>query len=337
MTALAGCGSESTDYNDYVTLGDYKDLPVTLTVAEVTDDELETYEKEQLSDFEEYTDVDTPIAEGSFVELSLLATDGSDIVYDFTTDTYEMIVGDQEFGSEVDDALIGKQAGDDLELTVTYDDDFEDVSLSGREISYEISVKRVADVTYPELTDEFVQETFGEQNRSAWEEVLREELVASHESDATDDLRENLADQVVENATIDGYPKSLYEQKKEEVDENYQSYADMFGCTLEEIYDMFEVDEDSLQQEYLYATNREMVLSLIREKEGLTMSDEEYQTKLDDFAKENEYDSVEELLEDYDEDSLKSYFLEELTLDYLEDEADITEVTEPESESEEMD
>jgi trigger factor len=111
----------------------------------------------------------------------------------------------------------------------------------------------------------------------------------------------------------------------------------MFGCTLEEIYDMFEVDEDSLQQEYLYATNREMVLSLIREKEGLTMSDEEYQTKLDDFAKENEYDSVEELLEDYDEDSLKSYFLEELTLDYLEDEADITEVTTQEAESETID
>jgi trigger factor len=324
VTGLAGCGSESQDYNDYVTLGEYKDLPVTLNVAQVTDEDVETYEKEQLSGFEEYTDVDTPIVDGSYVELSLLAKNGSDIVYDFTSEGYEMIVGDQEFGVEVDDALIGKQVGDELELTVSYDEDFDDAALYGKEISYEITVQRVADVTYPELTDEFIQETFDEDNLSAWEETLREELTASYEADATDDMREDLADQAVKNATITGYPKSLYEAKKSEVDENYQSYADMFNCSLDAVYEMLEVDEDSLQEEYLYETNRVMVFSLIRDQEGITLSDEDYQTRLTDFAAENEYDSVDELLEDYDEDSLRSYFLDEMTLDFLEDEADIT-------------
>jgi trigger factor len=328
MALLTGCGS-SQDYSSYVTLGTYKGLPVTLTVEAVTDEDLAEYEKEQLAGYEEYTDVDTPIEDGSYVVVSLLAKDGSEAVYDFTDDDgYEMTIGDGEFGSEVDDALIGKNVGDEFQLDVSYDADFEDVGLCGRDISYEITVQRVETVTYPELTDAFIQETFGEDNLSDWEDTLRQELTASHEADATDEMREELAESAVAAATISGYPKALYKQKQAELEEEYQSYADMFGCTLDDVYEMFGLDADGRKQEYLDATNREMVLSLIREQEGIELSDEEYQEKLEEYAQENEYDSVDELLTDYDEDSLKSLFLEELTLDFLEDEAKITQVTE---------
>ena len=46
-------------------------------------------------------------------------------------------------------------------------------------------------------------------------------------------------------------------------------------------------------------------------------------TLVKQFA-ENEYDSVEELLTDYDENSMREYFLNELTLDFLEEHANIT-------------
>jgi trigger factor len=263
------------------------------------------------------------------VTVSLLAYDGSELVYDFSDDDgYEMTVGDEEFGSEVDDALIGKNVGDDFTLDATYDMDFDDAALAGHDISYEITINKVQTVTYPELTDTFIQETFGEDTKSDWEETLRQELTASYEADATYDLREQLADQAVANATITGYPKSLYKAKQEELEADYQSYADMFGTTVDDIYEMFGLDEEGRKQEYLDATNREMVLSLIREQEGLTLSDTQYQEKLAEYAEDNEYDSVDELLEEYDEESLKAYFLEELTLDFLEDEADVTVVTE---------
>ena len=63
---------------------------------------------------------------------------------------------------------------------------------------------------------------------------------------------------------------------------------------------------------------------MIRQQENITLSDEQYQEKLQEYAKDNDYNTVEELLEDYDEDGLKEYFLNEMTLDFLEEHADIT-------------
>ena len=47
------------------------------------------------------------------------------------------------------------------------------------------------------------------------------------------------------------------------------------------------------------------------------------QEKLKEYAKENDYDSVENLLSDYEEEDLRQYFLNEMTLDFLEDHANI--------------
>ena len=75
--------------------------------------------------------------------------------------------------------------------------------------------------------------------------------------------------------------------------------------------------------EYLDETNRTMVLAMIRQQENLALSDEQMQEKLKEYAKENDYDSVENLLSDYEEEDLRQYFLNEMTLDFLEDHANI--------------
>lgn len=321
---LAGCGSNSGDYGTYVTLGDYKNLSATLSVAEVTEEEQKNYEQEQLEEYVTYNEVQTSAKEGQMVSVSLLAEDGDEVVYDFSEEGYDIIVGEEEFGDEVDAALIGSRTGDVLDFVVSYEDDFEDSALCGRDISYHMEVRAVSDIIYPELTNEFVKEQFGKSSVEAWRETLAQELQSQHQAEATEALRSDLVQQVIDGAKISGYPKALFQQKRAEVESEYQSYADMFGCTLEEIYEMFGVDDKTREQQVLDVTNRTMVLALIREKEQLSLSDEQMQEKFEEYAQENEYESVEELLTEYDEESLKQYFLDELTIDFLEEHAHIS-------------
>lgn len=321
---LAGCGADNGDYSSYVTLGDYKNLSAVLSVEAVSDEDLQAYEKEQLADDVTYQETKGPVKEEQLVEVSLLAKDGEEVVYDFSEDGYELTVGQKEFGEEVDAALVGCVIGDELDLTVTYDDDFDDGLLCGKEISYHIEVRNISDVIYPELTNEYVKENFGESSLEAWEQTLREELLSERQAEATENLRDDLVEQAVDGAQISGYPKSLYKTKREAVQQDYQSYADMFGCSLEDIYEMLQVTEDDLKQQYLDETYRTMVLAVIRQQENIMLSDEQMQEKMEGFASENEYDSVEELLQDYSEDDLKQHFLDEETKDFLEEHANIT-------------
>lgn len=321
---LVGCGSNS-DYSKYVKLGDYKGLDVELKVEDVTDEEAAEYEEEQLADYVSYEEVEGPIKEGQLVQVSLLAKDGSETVYDFSDeDGYEMVIGKEDFGAEVDDALLGGMVGDVLDLSVSYGDEVEDAMLCNRDISYHIEIEKISDVIYPELTNEFVKETFGEMSVEAWRDTLREELQSQHQSDATEQLRSDLVQKVIDGSHISGYPKKLYNQKKQEIEESYQSYADMFGCSLEEIYEMFEIDKETLGQECLNETYRTMVLAMIRQQENITLPEDELQKKLESFAEENEYSSVDELLTEYTKESLETYFLEEMTVDLLEENANIS-------------
>lgn len=319
---LMGCG-DSSDYSKYVTPGDYKNLSAELVVEKVTDKELEEYEKEQLGEFVSYEDADGPVKEGQLVQVSLMAKEGDEIVYDFADDGYELTIGQQDFGAEVDEALMGGMIGDVLDFSVSYDEDFEDGALCGKEINYHIEIRAISDVIYPELTDEFVEENFGEKSLGEWRDTLTGELRSSHQAEATENLRDNLVQQAIDGSQISGYPKDLYKQKVEAVKSGYQSYADMFGCSIDEIYEMLGVDEKELEQQYLDETYRTMVLAVIRQQENITLSEEEMQKKMEEFAQENEYDSVEALLADYDEEGLRQYILDEMTADFLEEHAEI--------------
>lgn len=323
---LVGCGDDSGDYSQYVTLGDYKHLAVTKTVETVTKDELQEYEKEQLADYADYQKTNGPAEDGQLLNVLLTAEAEEELIYDFSDEEgYELTLGEQEFGAEVDAALIGVEASDTLSLDVSYDAEFADAMLAGKEVHYEIVVQEISDVIYPELTDAFVKETFAAKSVADWQQSLKEILQKEHEADAQEELRNALAAQVVASCTINGYPKKLYQQKKKEVELNYQNYADMFGCSLDEIYDMLGTDEVQREQECIDAVNRKMVLEEIRKKEGLSLTEEQLQECLNTYAAENDYDSAEELLEEYDEDSLREYFLDELAIDFLEAHAEIKE------------
>lgn len=322
---LTGCGGDSGDYSKYVTLGDYQNLSVTKTVEEVTQERLDEYEKEQLNEYTDYETVDGPVKQGQMVSVSLLAKDGDEVVYDFTDDGYDLVIGDAEFGEQVDEALIGAVDADELDLEVSYGSDFEDAMLSGKDITYHIVVNSISDVIYPELTDEFVKENFGVASVEKWHQSMKEELQQSYEEDAEETVRDDLVQAAIDACEISGYPKSLYKQKKQEAESGYQSYADMFNCSLDEVYDMLDLDEAAREEEYIDAVDETMVLAEIRRQENLTLSDDQMQERMEAYAQENEYDSVSDLLTDYDEDGLKEYILNEYTIDYLEEHAAIIE------------
>lgn len=323
---LYGCGDDA-DYSKYVTLGEYKGLSADYHVEPVSDEELAELEQENLDAYVSFEVKDAPVAEGDMAEVLLTAESDGEMLYDFSDSGYEMVVGDEEFDVEVDEKLIGAKAGDVLDFTVTHTNEFTDMVLSGKTVDYHIEVVSVSNVVEPELTDAFVQEHFSADSVEEWHEQQRAQLMEEHEAEAREQMRSDLVQAAVDASQISGYPKALYEQKKQDIDNSYQNYMDMLNvdASVEEVYEMLGTNAKEVKQEYIDETNRTMVLTLIREQEGITLSESELEKKLEAYAKEDEYDTVEELLSDYDEEGLRNYFLDEMTVDFLEKHANITE------------
>lgn len=317
LAMLTACG-DTSDYSKYVTLGSLENLQKNLTMEAVDEQSLADAREEALADYVEYQGATGKIKEGQMVEVSILVTSDGEELYDFSDEPYEMTVGKEEFGAEFDAYLIGKETGDAIDIEVSYDSSFEDGVLCGKTVRIEGSVAGINDVVKPVLDDTFVKENFGFSSVEEWEEQLESDLEEQREQEAREEMREDLLQQVIDASDITGYPKDLYKQKLQEVRDGYKSYADMFGCDVSEIYDTFGLTEEDIAKEAQDSVELTMIVSMIAQKEDLMLTAEEIQQKKEEYAAEQEYDSVEELMEDYEEAGLEEYFLQEKVKDYLE-------------------
>lgn len=317
LAMLTACG-DTSDYSKYVTLGSLEHLQKNLTVETVDEQSMADAKEEALADYTEYEDATGRIKEGQMADVSIVVTSDGEELYDFSDEPYEMTVGKEEFGAEFDTYLIGKEAGDAIDIEVSYDSSFDDGVLCGKTVEIKGSVAGIKDVVMPEVDDAFVKENFGFSTVQEWEEQLRADIEEQRQQEAQEMMREDLLQQAIDASDISGYPKNLYKQKLQEVKDGYQSYADMFGCDVSEVYDTFGLTEEDIEKEALDNVEMTMVVSMIAQKEDLMLTDEELQQKKEAYAAEQEYDSVEDLLEDYEETGLEEYFLQEKVKDYLE-------------------
>lgn len=329
--SLTACGSSSSaSYSDdaygSVTLCDYKNLTAEKTVLTVTEDDIDSDIDVMLYDYADFKEVDRPSANGDCITAEITGTKDGDVLFSYTGDSsYDLYLGSEDFGADFDQALTGVSAGDELAFSITYPEDYDYEDFAGATIDYTVNVMSITEEVLPELTEDFVKNTLGYDSIDALREDARARLESDNESSAEYDFRENLMQQVIDGSDFESYSQDLYDSYAAGMEESYESYMEMFGCeTVEEVYNLFGMTESDIEKEVMNLVYRAIVVQAISQKEDLALTDTEYQEGLERYAEENDYDSTDALVEDYGEDSLRSWILEDKVLDFLEKYANVT-------------
>lgn len=330
VLGLVGCGNNSGSYSDYVTLGEYIGLKVDKPQRQVSDAELREIREDELSYYTDYEQYDGPACQGDLVELSMTVKSGADMIYDFSAedDTYELVLGEEEFGAKFDYNIIGQMKGTKTSFSVQYDDSELDENLANRSVDFDVEILNISKTVIPEITEEFIQENTDFASVAEWEAniaAMAQENV-DYENDAA--FKENIGKALVESCTISGYPEDLYKTLLESYEAEYENYAEMFNTTVEDIYAAFEVTHEDIEKMAKDACYQQMALELVAAREGIVISDADFDAMIEDFAKSEGYETRDEVLSDYTEEALKNIFLQDKTLDFLADKAIITVITE---------
>lgn len=317
------------EVSDYVKLGDYKNLSVQQPIAGVTDEDVELYIEDLLDENAVYSDItDRAAEEGDSVNIDYTGTiDGEE--FDGGSDAgYEFLLGSGEFLEEFENNLIGKNTGETFTFTLTFPDDY-DEELGGKEAEFQVTINSISEVDRPEYTDAFVAEATDYTTMEEYEKALKEELLESAKEEAIMAAGEDALMLAVENATVDGYPQALYDQCYNETIEGYQFYAEMLGMDFDEFLSEY-MTEDELEEITVSMVYEALVVRAIAEKEGLLVTDQNYEEEAEALAVEYGYDSLESLKEDYNQASIVNMIEREKVVDFLYDSAEVTEVSEEE-------
>ncbi len=195
--------------NTSVFLGDYKGL----VLNPVTDAEVEEKINSVLLDYAFDTEVDRPTQQGDIVYISFIGKiDGEEFEGGSYTEEggYSLTLGSGTFIDGFESQLIGKNAGDTVNVSVTFPADYVSVDLQNKSADFEVTILSVYELIPAELTDEFVSRNFDFDTVEAYKANIKAELSASSYEDQ---ILELLSDTRIENlpeSEITAYSDKMY-------------------------------------------------------------------------------------------------------------------------------
>lgn len=325
-TEAATEAAERPDYKalDYVKLGEYKGLEVTLASTDVTDEEIDQQVETNLSNNDKSEEIKEGTVENGDVanidyegKLNGEAFDGG------TAEGYDLTIGSGTFIDGFEDGLIGKKIGDTVDLNLTFPEDYSSTELAGKEVVFTVKINSVKRA--PKLTDELAAEISDNKYKTvdAYRNYVKEDLEnTKKESQHSQELNDLVA-LAYQNATVNDYPQEMIDYQLENVTSYYKSYAEQYGM---EYADFLEQQVGVTEEEFLekmtetikQSLGQEMVLRAIAETEGVEISDEKFQEKASEYAEQMGSTDVDAFIKQYGKSTIMASILQDEAVDILE-------------------
>ena len=319
---------------DYVTLGEYKGIEVSVDAPVVTDEYLDSYIDYVLQSNMVTTEItDRPVEEGDIVNIDYEGKiDG--VAFDCgTAQGYDLTIGSGTFIDGFEDGLIGAETGETVDVNVTFPENYQGEEVAGKDAVFTVTVNSISVETLPELTDEFVQgldvgvNTVEEYRQYAYD-LLMEEEQATHDSNAEIAVLEA----VMAGSQIQDPPEDMTNRYYNRIIDNMTYYASLYGYDLETFLSMQGTSEDAIRESAAQAGQEIIVMQAIADAEGLSVTDEELDAEIETNAGSLGYDDVEEYRASLDVEGYREYMMSEKVLNFLLENAVVTDV-EPETEA----
>lgn len=303
---FTGCGSSSGK----VTLAesDYKGIEVAeVTADEVTEEDVEDAIQSSLEENATTKEItDRAVKDGDIVNIDYTGTLDGEEFDGGSAEGYDLEIGSGDFVEGFEDQLIGHEKGEEFDITVTFPEEYSlNPDMAGKETVFAIKINSISQTDIPELTDDFVKSV--SENSETVEEYkkeIREELEAENQEDAESTFADNVMQAVLEKAEVTEYDEDKLSELKEESKDYYEQIITMYyGMEMSDYLDQVGQTEEELDEEIEESAKEtlkmQMVCEYIAEKEGLEISDDEFDEKIQELVEEDGYDSADDLIEDY--------------------------------------
>ena len=161
-----------------VELGKYKGVTVTKIDTSVSDDEVaEALEQERNKNARDVSVTDRAIQEGDTAVIDFEGFVDGVAFEGGKGENHPLEIGSHSFIDTFEDQLVGKNAGDEVEVNVTFPEQYQAAELAGKPAMFKVKINEVKAKELPELDDEFAQDVSEFDTLAEYKEDLKKQLV----------------------------------------------------------------------------------------------------------------------------------------------------------------
>ncbi len=330
LTLMAGCKKEDgplynyKDLSKYVTVGEVVGLKYKLEVAEVTDKAVTDFVNSELqkNGYGEQQQIkDRAVANGDTVNIDYKGIKDGVAFQGGTATGADLTIGSGQFIPGFEEGLVGAMPGETKNLNLTFPENYHNAELAGAAVVFEVKVNYIKGTVFPELTDTLVAEISDKKTVDEYREYAKSQVLANNQNTAIENANSDIWSQALATMKFNELPKRELEYFKDFVNENYEYIAKQNGMTLDDLIKQAGLTEEQYEQEI--ATEAEgyakhyLANYAIARKYDIEITDAEYATALENYAKQQGYASAKEAEGAIDPELLRVSLVAEKVLNYL--------------------
>ncbi len=285
-----------------VKLGEYKGVKIEKIDREVTEEDvMAEINRERDSNARNITVEDRPVKDGDMTVLDFEGFVDGVAFEGGKGEDYPLTIGSGAFIPGFEEQLVGAEIGSEVEVKVTFPEDYQAEELQGREAVFKCTVKEIREKEIPELDDEFASEVSEFDTLAEYKEDVRKNLTEKKEKDA-EAARENEAVQAAVEASEIEIPEAMLETQQRQMVDEFAQRITMQGMSMEQYMQFTGATyEKMIEQVKPQAEERiraRLVLEAIVKTENIAATDEEFEEELKTMAEvyQMEIDKVKELM-----------------------------------------
>ena len=277
---------EGVTAKDHVTLGQYEGIEVPASEVTVAKSEIEDEIAEMVSSYTETKEVTDRAAQlGDTVNIDYEGYMDGEQFDGGTGNNPSLELGSGSFIDGFEDGIVGHKVGDNFDLDLHFPDPYpNNTDLSGKAVTFIVTLNSISEAVEPSLTDSFVAEHF--------QEDYGYTTVAEMRSGIEEELRENkIYDYVltqIENFAVSEVPESMVQYEAGCMKLYYEQFAAMYGMTLDDFvsgYGVSSFDElvEMFREDLTASARNSLIYQAIAEDKGLSVTDEEMDAEFADM------------------------------------------------------
>lgn len=271
-----------------VTLGEYKGIEVGSKKAEVTDEEIEEeINKVRENNSRMITIEDRAVEDGDTVTIDFDGyVDGEQFEGGMAED-YSLIIGSHTFIDNFEEQLIGKNIGDDVEVNVTFPDQYQAEELRNKEALFKVKINGIKMKELPDVDDEFAQEVSDFDTLDEYKEDLKKKLLENKEAALKREKEEEVVGAIIENAQMD-IPDPMVDAQTQQMTQEFAQRLQSQGLSLEQYMQLTGMTPQKMLEELkpqaLKRIQSRLVLEAVVAAENIEASEEDFDKEIENMA-----------------------------------------------------
>jgi trigger factor len=226
-------------------------------------------------------------------------------------ENHSLVIGSHTFIPGFEEQLIGKGAGDNVEVSVVFPEEYHAKELAGRPALFQVKINEIKVKELPELDDEFAQDVSEFDTLAEYRESVRKAVEERKQEEARRQKEDEAVQKAVEGAKME-IPDAMLDTQVSSMLEEFASRIGQQGLSLEQYLQFTGATVEALQEQMrpdaLKRIQSSLVLEAIAKAEQLEVSEEEFEEEIEHMAAAYniEKEKLEDLMDDTERKSIRT-------------------------------